>query len=64
MATSYREYLPNQGQLLPSDMREWLCEGHLALHVSDLVRRNWTCHRSTRATRRRMAAGTGRTIRG
>ena len=37
MATSYREYLPNQGQLLPSDMREWLCEGHLALHVSDLV---------------------------
>ena len=28
---------PDQMLLLPSDMREWLAEGHLAHHVSDLV---------------------------
>ncbi len=33
MPTSYREYDPNQGLLLPEDMGEWLPEGH----VSELV---------------------------
>ena len=37
MPTSYREYDPNQGLLLPEDMREWLPDGHLAWHVSELV---------------------------
>ena len=63
MATSYREYLPNQGQLLPSDMREWLCEGHLALHVGDLVDQLdlSSFHARYEAEDGR---GTGRTIRG
>ena len=37
MATNYRDYLPNQDLLLPLALRDWLPEGHLALHVSDLV---------------------------
>ena len=37
MPTTFRPYQPDQGLLLPSDMREWLPEGHLAHHVSDLV---------------------------
>ena len=37
MPTRFRPYHPGQGLLLPSDMRDWLPEGHLAHHVSDLV---------------------------
>ena len=37
MPTSFRPYQPDQGLLLPPDMRDWLPEGHLAHHVSDLV---------------------------
>ncbi len=37
MPTRFRPYHPDQGLLLPSDMRDWLPEGHLAHHVSDLV---------------------------
>ena len=37
MATNYRDYLANQGQLLPSDMREWLPDRQPALHVRNLV---------------------------
>ena len=37
MGTSYRPYAPGQALLLPPDLREWLPEGHLAHHVSDLV---------------------------
>ncbi len=37
MSTTFRPYAPDQSLLLPSDLREWLPEGHLAHHVSDLV---------------------------
>ena len=37
MPTTFRPYQPDQGLLLPPDMRDWLAEGHLAHHVSDLV---------------------------
>ena len=37
MSTTFRRYAPDQTLLLPADMREWLPEGHLAHHVSDLV---------------------------
>ncbi len=37
MPTTFRPYCPNQGLLLPPDMKDWLPEGHLAHHVSDLV---------------------------
>ena len=37
MPTRFRPYHPDQGLLLPSDMRDWLPEGHLAHHVGDLV---------------------------
>ena len=37
MSTTFRPYSPNQSLLLPPDVREWLPEGHLAHHVSDLV---------------------------
>ena len=37
MPTTFRPYQPDQGLLLPPDMRDWLSEGHLAHHVSDLV---------------------------
>ena len=37
MSTTFRPYTPDQMLLLPADMREWLPEGHLAHHVSDLV---------------------------
>jgi len=36
MSTTFRRYAPDQS-LLPPDVREWLPEGHLAHHVSDLV---------------------------
>ena len=37
MPTRFRPYHPDQGLLLPPDLRDWLPEGHLAHHVSDLV---------------------------
>ena len=37
MGTTFRPYQPDQVQLLPQDLREWVPEGHLAHHVSDLV---------------------------
>ena len=37
MTTTFRPYQPDQGLLLPPDLRDWLPEGHLAHHVSDLV---------------------------
>ena len=33
----YQPYQPDQMLLLPQDLREWVPEGHLAHHVSDLV---------------------------
>ncbi len=37
MSSPYRPYLPDQPMLLPTDLREWLDEGHLAHVVSDIV---------------------------
>ena len=37
MPTRFRLYHPDQGLLLPPDLRDWLPAGHLAHHVSDLV---------------------------
>ena len=37
MSTTFRPYVPEQSLLLPPDVREWLSEGHLAHHISDLV---------------------------
>ncbi len=37
MPTRFRPYHPDQKLLLPPDLRDWLPEGHLAHHVSDLV---------------------------
>ena len=37
MPTTFRPYHPDQDVLLPSNVRGWLPEGHLAHHVSDLL---------------------------
>ncbi len=37
MGTTFRPYSPSQMLLLPPDLGEWLPEGHLAYHVSDIV---------------------------
>jgi transposase len=37
MPTSYREYSPDQGLLLPTSLSEWLPEDHLAYFISDAV---------------------------
>ena len=37
MGTTFRPYQPDQVLMLPPDLREWVSEGHLAHHVSDLV---------------------------
>jgi len=37
MRTTFRPYDPDQMLLLPPSLRDWLPEGHLAHHVSDLV---------------------------
>ena len=37
MAPRFRPYHPDQGLLLPPDLRDWLPAGYLAHHVSDLV---------------------------
>ena len=37
MPTTFRPYEPDQLLLLAPDIREWLPDGHLAHHVSDLV---------------------------
>ena len=50
MGTTFRPYQPDQMLLLPQDLREWVPEGHLAHHVSDLVDA-WISGRSTRRTK-------------
>lgn len=37
MTTSYRVYAPDQQLLLPTSLREWLPEGHLAYFISEAV---------------------------
>lgn len=37
MSTSYIPYCPQQQQLLPSALQDWLPEGHLAYFISDTV---------------------------
>jgi transposase len=37
MPTSYRQYSPDQGLLLPTSLSEWLPEDHLAYFISDAV---------------------------
>ena len=37
MSTSYVAYLPDQQQLLPCALQEWLPQGHLAYFISDTV---------------------------
>ena len=37
MPTTFRPYEPDQMLLMPHSLRDWLPEGHLARHVSDLV---------------------------
>ena len=37
MPTKFRSYQPDQALLLPPSLRDWLPEGHIANHVSDLV---------------------------
>ena len=37
MGTTFRPYHPDQALLLAPSVRDWLPEGHLADHVSDLV---------------------------
>ena len=37
MAKTYRPYVPEQGLLLPPDLRDWLADDHLAFFVSDLI---------------------------
>ena len=37
MGTRFRPYDPDQLLMLPPDLREWVADGHLAHHVSDLV---------------------------
>ena len=37
MAKTYRPYVPEQGLLLPPNLRDWLADDHLAFFVSDLI---------------------------
>ena len=37
MPTTFRPYQPDQMLLLSPDLRDWVAQGHLAHHVSDLV---------------------------
>ena len=37
MRTSYRPYEPEQQQLLPNALQDWLPAGHLAYYISDTV---------------------------
>ena len=37
MPTTFRPYDPDQMLLMPPALQDWLSEGHLAHHVSDLV---------------------------
>ena len=37
MSTTFRRYAPEQSLLMLPDVRDWLPEGHLAHHISDLV---------------------------
>ena len=37
MPTTFRPYQPDQLLMMPPALQDWLPEGHLAHHVSDLV---------------------------
>lgn len=37
MSRKFRDYDPNQGFLIPPDIRDWVPEGHLARYIDDLV---------------------------
>ena len=37
MPTTFRPYQPDQIPLLAPDLRDWVAQGHLAHHISDLV---------------------------
>ena len=37
MPTTFRPYPPDQLLRLPESLQDWLPEGHLSQHVSDLV---------------------------
>ena len=37
MSTSYRPYEPEQQQLLPAALQDWLPQGHLAYYISDTI---------------------------
>ena len=37
MPTTFRPYQPDQLLMLPGSLQDWLPEGHLSQHVSDLV---------------------------
>ena len=37
MPTTFRPYQPDQLLMLPESLQDWLPEGHLSQHVSDLV---------------------------
>ncbi len=39
MPIRFRRYDPEQPLLLPSDLREWLPDNHLAHHFRDIVER-------------------------
>src|SRR5438876_10093462 len=39
MPTSFRDYNPEQSQMFPPSIKDWLPEGHLAYFVSDMVER-------------------------
>ena len=62
MPTTFRPYQPDQLLMLPESLQDWLPEGHLSQHVSDLVD-GWIWGCSTSATKamagasRRMSLG-------
>jgi len=37
MAKTYRPYVPEQDLLLPTSLRDWLRESHLAYFAGDLI---------------------------
>ena len=51
MSKTFRAYDMNQQLLLPPDLRQWLRDDHLALYVSDVVRR-WIFRPSSTSTRK------------
>jgi len=39
MPTSFRDYNPDQSQMFPPSIKDWLPEGHLAYFIADMVER-------------------------